>query len=50
MPRKAHRENQTGCRRDPQKIKIALPFEKAIEGLLSVKPKKKITKKKMSGE
>jgi hypothetical protein len=26
--------------------KIALPFEKAIEGLLSVKPKKKPTKKK----
>lgn len=32
----------------PETIKIALPFEKAIEGLLSVKPKKRPAKKKRS--
>ena len=30
----------------PQSNRIALPFDKAVEGLLSVKPKKRTAKKK----
>jgi len=33
-------------REGPQTNRILLPFEKAIEGLLSVKPKKKPAEKK----
>jgi hypothetical protein len=30
----------------PQSNRIAIPFDKAVEGLLSVKPRKKSTKNK----
>jgi hypothetical protein len=48
MPRKANRGRKKKRTSPPETIKIALPFEKAIEGLLSVNPKKKIAKKKPS--
>lgn len=35
-------------RAKPQSNKIPLPFDRAIEGLLSVKPKKRAKKKKPS--
>ncbi len=50
MPRKANREQKQNKRKSPppENIKISLPFEKAIEGLLSVKLKKKTARKKQS--
>jgi hypothetical protein len=39
------RKQQTK-REGPQSNRIALPFEKAVEGLLQVKPKKKPAKRK----
>ena len=49
MPRKANRDQKKKRSNPaPETIKIPLAFEKAIEGLLSVKPKKKTTKKKPS--
>jgi hypothetical protein len=37
-------------REGPQSNRIALPFEKAVEGLLSVKPKPKKKAKKKQGK
>jgi hypothetical protein len=43
-PKKARQKNQRN-NEGPQNV-ISLPFDKAIEGLLSVKPKKKPSKRK----
>jgi hypothetical protein len=40
MPRKANCKHPRTKRLPEETIKIALPFERAIEGLLAVKPKK----------
>jgi len=45
MPRKVNRKHPRMKRLPEETIKIALPFEKAIEGLLAVKPKKSPKKK-----
>lgn len=37
---------QSKPRNEPYSNRIPMPFEKAVEGLLSVKPKRKTTNKK----